>query len=96
MPHVDVLRVEQIEISDDEQHTYGPRIRIVYSRSMYDIAMQRADELLERDKRISSSRIEFVFAARDEMYAIRASSFDIELLSSAPAENAYKGRGEKP
>lgn len=82
IPRVDVMRVEQVRDTtrEEKQRTKesGPLCRIVYSRSMYEVAMERAQDLIKKGH--NAQRIEYVFAQRIEMEALLDQNFEVEVI----------------
>ncbi len=82
MPQIDVIRVNRLAPRFVEEHIAadkgGRLVQIVYSRSMYKVAIARADELVAKGH--PEHRIEFVLAERDEKDAVFRCEFDIITL----------------
>lgn len=62
----------------------GPVYRIVYCRVTYDMALMEADRLVKLGIVKDPSRVEYYFAEKEEMEAIRKGHFTIQQLSKEP------------
>lgn len=63
----------------------GPLYRIVYCRRTYDWAMKEADNLVA--KGVRPTRIEYVYAERDEVAAIKRGDFEVVPLVDGDEAN---------
>ena len=79
IPRVEVYRVQELDARDEEDRTriksHGPMIRILYCAKTYEIAKDKAIQLVNNGHH--RERIEFVFAERDTISAILNCKFDV-------------------
>lgn len=76
--HVIPLDPKSVQ-QEQEAKTKGLLHRIIYCRRTYDFAMQEAERLVKNG--LAADRIEYIFAEKDELAAIRAGHFDVVPLS---------------